>query len=78
MRPRTPRATGEAPVEEGVGCAGVDVDLVGDLGGLETPVELVHLVLGDALVGAAEQAEQRSADLAGAFERPGDAESACS
>jgi hypothetical protein len=54
------------------------VDLVGDLGGLETPVELVHLVLGDALVGAAEQAEQRSADLAGAFERPGDAESACS
>ena len=64
----------EAPVEERVRGARVHVDLVVEAGLGEARVELLDLVDRDPLVGAAEQAEERRADVAGALERPVDAE----
>src|SRR5690242_9580072 len=59
---------GEFAVEEGVRSAGIDDDFVGDVGGGEVLVELVDLLLGDALVGSAVEAEDGDADLGGAVE----------
>ena len=53
---------------------GVDVDLVVEPGLGQLCVELLDLLDRNPLVGAAEQAEQRGADLGGALERPVDAE----
>src|SRR5690242_4872462 len=56
----------EFAVEEGVGSAGVNDDFVVYVGGGEVLVELVDLLLGDALVGSAVEAEDGDADLGGA------------